>query len=272
MKKFQLFSIFCMSLLLLTGQGWADDDASMIIDDIPDGFMNEIDNDEDVGGPLPLGSGAFGTNTQDYWIAATQFTPRSAVFWTYQGFLYFAHNSGGTAQWEAQVNLPAGALVTTLECYFYDANAGLNADARMWRQSYDYPANNPGVNAISATVASSGSGGYQRPSDSGINATLRYRDGDLRNIYTIIANMPSSLQVRFRGCRILWQRQISPAPATNTYSDVPVSHPFFREVEALSASAVTLGCGGGQYCPDSPVTRGQMAAFMARLAGLHWPY
>ena len=31
---------------------------------------------------------------------------------------------------------------------------------------------------------------------------------------------------------------------------------------------MTTGCGGGNYCPDSNVTRGQMAAFMNRLGAL----
>jgi len=272
LKTFKFLGAFCISLLLLGGQVWADEDASLIIDDIPDGFTNAFDSAEGADEPITYGGGAFGTNRQDYWIAATQFAPRDGVFWTYQGFLYFAHNTGGGAQWEAQVNLPAGALVDTLECFFYDTDGALNANARMWRQSYDYTTDSPGIQAVSDTVASSGSSGYQRPFDSGINTTLRYRDGDDRNIYTIVLNMPSSLGVRFRGCRIFWQRQISPAPLTNSFSDVPTSHPFFQQIEALVDAGVTLGCGGGNYCPNEVVTREQMAAFMARLGGLHWPY
>ncbi|MGH9380129.1 MAG: hypothetical protein ACRD2Z_05905 [Thermoanaerobaculia bacterium] len=32
------------------------------------------------------------------------------------------------------------------------------------------------------------------------------------------------------------------------------------------------GCCGGNYCPNALVTRGQMAAFLAKALGLHWPY
>ncbi len=35
-------------------------------------------------------------------------------------------------------------------------------------------------------------------------------------------------------------------------------------IDALAAAAVTLGCGDGVFCPDEPVTRGQMAAFLYR--------
>jgi hypothetical protein len=34
---------------------------------------------------------------------------------------------------------------------------------------------------------------------------------------------------------------------------------------------VTGGCGNGNYCPDAPLTRGQMAVFLAKALGLHWP-
>jgi hypothetical protein len=40
--------------------------------------------------------------------------------------------------------------------------------------------------------------------------------------------------------------------------------------EALLAAGITGGCGGGAYCPDSPVTRGQMAVFLSRALGLHF--
>jgi len=56
--------------------------------------------------------------------------------------------------------------------------------------------------------------------------------------------------------------------AQATFNDVLTSHPFFQEIEAMVASGITGGCGGGNYCPDNPLTRGQMAAFLARALGL----
>lgn len=35
----------------------------------------------------------------------------------------------------------------------------------------------------------------------------------------------------------------------------------------LADTGITSGCGDGQYCPRDPVSRGQMATFMHRLAG-----
>jgi hypothetical protein len=73
-----------------------------------------------------------------------------------------------------------------------------------------------------------------------------------------------------QSARVRYKLQISPDPATATFADVPVGHPFHRFVEALYASGITGGCGGGNYCPDAPVTRGQMAVFLAGALGLHW--
>jgi len=83
------------------------------------------------------------------------------------------------------------------------------------------------------------------------------------------ANLPN---FQFFGwVEIWWRRQVSPAPDTARFNDVPTSHPFFQYVEALAASGITGGCGSGNYCPDAPVTRGQMAVFLSKALGLHWP-
>jgi hypothetical protein len=42
-------------------------------------------------------------------------------------------------------------------------------------------------------------------------------------------------------------------------------------VEALAAAGITGGCGPGSYCPASPVSRGEMAVFLATALGLHFP-
>jgi polyhydroxybutyrate depolymerase len=43
---------------------------------------------------------------------------------------------------------------------------------------------------------------------------------------------------------------------------------FEADIEWLAGVGVTTGCGPGLYCPDEPVTRGQMAAFLVRALGL----
>ena len=41
------------------------------------------------------------------------------------------------------------------------------------------------------------------------------------------------------------------------------THPFCGFIERLADDGITGGCGGGNFCPDAPVTRAQMAVFMA---------
>ncbi len=59
-----------------------------------------------------------------------------------------------------------------------------------------------------------------------------------------------------------------PPAATGIFPDVPVSSGFAPWIEELAAEGITAGCGGGNYCPDSPNTRAQMAAFLDATFGL----
>jgi hypothetical protein len=48
------------------------------------------------------------------------------------------------------------------------------------------------------------------------------------------------------------------------FADVRPGYWAFTFVETFARSGVTGGCGGGNYCPTSPVTRSQMAVFLER--------
>jgi hypothetical protein len=65
--------------------------------------------------------------------------------------------------------------------------------------------------------------------------------------------------------------RVSAAPTSPTFNDVPVSDPAFQYIEALAASGITAGCGPAVYCPEAPLTRRQMAVFIAKALGLDWP-
>jgi S-layer homology domain len=75
----------------------------------------------------------------------------------------------------------------------------------------------------------------------------------------------------FSWVEIWWHRHISPTPQDPSFNDVPDTNPFFAYIEALKASGITGGCGGANYCPGASLTRGQMAVFLAKALGLHWP-
>jgi hypothetical protein len=107
-----------------------------------------------------------------------------------------------------------------------------------------------------------------------LDHTVQSRVGNATAVYFIdvIMGDDGSHELRFRGCRLTWNRQVSPAPATARFGDVPTSHPQHRFVEALAAAGITGGCGPNAFCPDAPLTRGQMAVFLSVALGLHFPY
>jgi hypothetical protein len=55
-----------------------------------------------------------------------------------------------------------------------------------------------------------------------------------------------------------------PPPCAGVFADVPCSSPFAPWIEQLAAEGITGGCGGGNFCPASPVRRDQMAPFLIK--------
>ena len=57
----------------------------------------------------------------------------------------------------------------------------------------------------------------------------------------------------------------APPPATGgVFADVPADRFAAAWIEDLAARGITGGCGGSNFCPDAPVTRRQMAAFLLK--------
>jgi len=50
------------------------------------------------------------------------------------------------------------------------------------------------------------------------------------------------------------------------FADVPADHLFHDDIQWLADQGITQGCDEHSYCPDNPVTRGQLAAFLHRFA------
>ena len=48
------------------------------------------------------------------------------------------------------------------------------------------------------------------------------------------------------------------------FADVPTSSPFHDDILTIATAGITGGCGGGNYCPTSPVRRDQMAVFLLK--------
>ena len=61
-----------------------------------------------------------------------------------------------------------------------------------------------------------------------------------------------------------------PAAEAAGFADVPADHAHAADIDRIAAAGITAGCDTrpAQYCPQEQVTRGQMATFLARAAGL----
>jgi hypothetical protein len=65
----------------------------------------------------------------------------------------------------------------------------------------------------------------------------------------------------------------TPPPCAGVFVDVPCPGPFTDWIEALAASGITAGCGGGAYCPDASLRRDQVSVLLlkARFGETHFP-
>ena len=57
----------------------------------------------------------------------------------------------------------------------------------------------------------------------------------------------------------------SPPDCAGIFPDVLCPSTFAAWIEKLAAEGITAGCAGGNFCPDSAVTREQMAVFLLKL-------
>ena len=57
------------------------------------------------------------------------------------------------------------------------------------------------------------------------------------------------------------------AIASHQFTDVPNGHTFHGDIDHIYDARITAGCGGGEFCPEDAVSRGQMSAFLVRTGG-----
>jgi hypothetical protein len=55
-----------------------------------------------------------------------------------------------------------------------------------------------------------------------------------------------------------------PVGGSTGFTDVPTTYWAAAWIKQLAAEGITGGCGSGNYCPETPVTRSQMAIFLLR--------
>ena len=75
---------------------------------------------------------------------------------------------------------------------------------------------------------------------------------------------PNTAVDRAEMAQVLWRALRLPAATADAFSDDD-GLPAEPAINALAAAGVVNGCGDGtRYCPDEPVTRARMAAYLAR--------
>jgi hypothetical protein len=160
-------------------------------------------------------------------------------------------------------HLPSGALVNTV--YIEDC---VNAANTISGNVYACANDGDGCTSI-ATISTNPGCGYDTIDVSGANYTVDNSPGG--NYLVIRLNLTNTDgSDSIAGAVVGYKLQVSPAPGSATFPDVPTSDFGFQYVEALVSSGITGGCGGGLYCPDGFVTRRQMAIFIAKALGLHF--
>ncbi|MGH9382349.1 MAG: S-layer homology domain-containing protein [Thermoanaerobaculia bacterium] len=174
----------------------------------------------------------------------------------------------GTSVYTAQLaGIPHGAHLNFLRVWVYD-DVDQDLHFNVYRRCQPDFQEGPRVTTLLASVSTSGTGGLKSVA-AGIGEDIDLQSCEYKLEAFFLEECPGA-DLRIQKVRMEWHRQVSPAPAAATFADVPAGHLFFQHVEALAASGITGGCGGGAYCPNAPVTRGQMAVFLAKALGLHW--
>jgi hypothetical protein len=174
--------------------------------------------------------------------------------------------ASGTCGWLAGLRLPSGASILGIELSACDGDATREIQFTLFR-SPRIPAGPTPLLPFQAT------GVANAPGCATFSATLPtpHTVDNAANLYILDVIETGGGANNWNQFRVRYRLQVSPGPGAASFSDVPTSHPAFRFVEALVAAGITGGCGGGNYCPDAPLTRGQMAVFLSSALGLHFP-
>jgi hypothetical protein len=219
---------------------------------------------------------SFGTTQESFYsMAEWEFDPISSTT-AYSDIgigsmnaLRYGTSAGVAAGFFAGPHLPDGAVLTSITYQFCDSNGS----AVHLIGGIELCDGLTGLCAILGTPVTSVSNVITPCAEytedlSGLNVVVHNRT---QRIVVAAITQSGDTTNAFTGAVIGYKLQVSPAPVTATFGDVPTDHPFFQFIEALAKSGITGGCGSGNYCPDNPVTRGQMAVFLAKGLGLQFP-
>lgn len=224
---------------------------------------------------------SFGSDSQYKTIPASDFEP------DLNGMGFYRSENGyrglaaapGDPPWRfgAPFELPNGALIEEICFFLYDISDTDDIRVVLSRSEVDV-GSSPDVEVAASMPATSA--GYFAECFEFLPLSLpRYRtfanlDGDILSgwlFWELRVELNDRIEHEFRGAYVKYRLDVSPSPASPTFSDVGPSS-LLRYVEAMNAAGIATGCTADRFCPNDPVTRVQLAVMLSRALGLHWPF
>jgi hypothetical protein len=194
-------------------------------------------------------------------------------YWMVQSYIY--HDTGHP-YYESNFQLPSGAAFYGYSACKYDNSATEEFNLWIWDYFHSGFAAPTQTELASFATGIAAITGYTCAYTAFASpVTIVNAEVSGMHNYTVrvkLSNTNGDNNISFGGIALWYKLQVSPAPAVATFADVPVGAFGFQHIEALAASGITGGCGGGNFCPNDPLTRAQMAVFLAKAFGLFWNY
>jgi hypothetical protein len=179
------------------------------------------------------------------------------------GYRYYAPNPGSRAM-AAPVQLPSGSHILVVGISGCIASPG-DLVVALYDNLSEGQGSGGGTNIATFNTPDTGC------VFEGVNVDYLYPQNGGHTLYAVIywAGNHFDGSTRFNNLYVSYLPEVSPAPATPTFADVPTTDAGYQYIEALNASGITGGCGNGNFCPNA---RRQIAIFLAKALGLHWPF
>lgn len=255
-------AVACLSFLLGTGLAQANQDRLPYVPEAAPSTQGGSEAQD------------FGTNTFYSAIEGSQVQPRTSSTLFERGSstgAYYCTPGGPSNEAYGQFFVPHGVRFSGMRVWMWDDDAANQVQVTLQSACLpDFSAGQPTV--TSHTTVSSGLA-FAGGAVSDFNAFTAVTADNQSCTYRIraLVGTPTcggSISLGIYKARLQWSRFTPPAPASATFLDVPTTDPFFAVIEALAATGVTAGCGGGNFCPNSPITRAGIAAMLVRALGL----
>jgi hypothetical protein len=179
---------------------------------------------------------------------------------------YYNRYSPSGAEVEAAVSLPAGALITSIEL------EGCDTDPAGSVVYILFTTDSSGAFTTLSSLGDTGTGATPGCGVFPLALSSPHTVDNVNNTYYVAVRSGTTSATGYTAMRVYYNLQVSPAPGTATFDDVPTSDFAFQFIEAFNAAGITVGCNVSppQFCPDRNVTRREMAVFFAKALGLHF--